>query len=177
MKNTRRIIALCLAIVMMMSMAITASAASVSWTTSDGNSYVATVNEGRATTRTFIVSGTTKHHDGQTETYLTATTSNAIAAYASTDFPSNYNHYLVVALGRTPTLSSTRTLYPSSNNLPTFRLTETSQIGDYSIYAVVAGKEAPWTVDRNNFEIAASGTAPYAPTAVISDYTIRRISS
>ena len=164
MKNKRRIIALCLAIVLMMSMAITASAATETWTDSNGNSFVATVNEGNIyTNRYAIMSGTTTYHSGAagTKVYLYSSSWGSIAASTS-EFPAVYRTRLCIALNNTPNLSSSRSF--SGQYLP-FELGDTDAPGNYAVYAKVTCKNAPWYVDKNSFEIVDSGTLSYAPTS------------
>lgn len=172
MKNTRRIIALCLAIVMMMSMAISASAATQSWT-QDGYTYVATVTEGssfikyKKMTNSDVVT-----HTGQARTPITLYTSSFTYSAPTSEFPYSFRSYLTQALNKTSSLrnsrefsTSTRTIYVEADH----------PAGTYTAYASIGCKSAPWNVQRNTTDLVETGTLSYAPTS--SCYFVARTTS
>lgn len=161
-KLTQRVLSFVLAIVLMMSMAITASAATVTWT--EGSyTYQAIVTEG-ATVYKYrdMPNGEQKHHTkngGRTSLYL-ASSYFSISAPTG-EFNSTYKSYLVQALNATTNLESSRGY--STTGLYVYAESD-YPTGLYGVTAQVVCKKAPWMIQRNSTDTVDGGTLSYAPT-------------
>jgi len=162
-KLTRRVLSLVLAIVLMMSMAIPASATSVSWT-SGSYTYEAIVVEGNTTSVSIEMPNSRAVHNGTTTTTcILSSASNTIFWAPTSQFEAQFRSYLIQALNLTPNLRERRTItFPYSIGFP---VEPDKALGTYAVFGKITCGQAPWRVDRNSFDLVVSGTLSYAPNA------------
>lgn len=172
---TKRLFSLVLVVFMLTSIVGTASAATVSWT-SNGYSYVGTVNKGSAATKYFYLPETEGYHTYGYDTIYTATASNGTNAVATvSEFPSDFRSNLTNALFSINGLVRVRTIQPSGVVYATAESTQKS--GIYGVYAGAPGNAPTWQVERNSIDLVDAGTlsfVPYNSGTCIYDAIFRR---